>query len=163
MSDKILNTLPDDILNKICNELNISSLKNIIICDKSLYNVINPILNDRILKVKKICVKFLELRKYNFYDLAELNRDGYLVSLKSIINNPKYFEGKTIQFVSRFSYEFENPTEGEICEGSVATNIHNDWYIDINGGNFNMYQPLLESFILKGSTRIIKENIYKTF
>ena len=91
---------------------------------------------------------------YNFLDFKNLNRKGYLLNLKKAIDNPEIYEGKTIQCISAFQYNFSYIEAGNIVEGKLLKTDYDAWVI--LDKSVNKFHPFINPFILSKSIRLIR-------
>ena len=111
--------------------------------------------NNHFDKKINIIKKFLKKKLYyKFADLKNLNRQGYLLNLKKAVDNPGIYEGKTIQCISAFQYNFSYIEVGNIVEGKLLKTDYGAWVI--LDKNVNKIHPFINPFILSKSIRLIK-------
>ncbi len=154
-----MNDLPEDLINYLTSYLNIYDLSKLSLTSKYKYKVVSK----KILQIKNKVYKIVELfekRKNSFYDLRNLNRHGYLLNPKKLYNNPKEYENKKIQFISKFQYHPYTVPFGKVSEGYLYKNTDDTWNIEIKDNNLNdegiYFQYLFKPFIFNKSLRIIK-------
>ena len=105
-------------------------------------------------KINTIKRFFKKKLYYNFADLKNLNRKGCLLNLNKAVDNPEIYEGKTIQCVSAFQYNFSYIQEGNIVEGKLIKTDYDAWVI--LDKSVNKIHPFINPFILSKSIRLIK-------
>ncbi len=106
---------------------------------------------------KKINIikQFLKKKLYsNFSDFKNLNRKGYLLNLKKTLDKPEIYEGKTIQLISAFQYNFNYIEAGKIVEGELYKTEYGAWIV--HDKTLNKVHPFINPFILTKSIRLIR-------
>jgi hypothetical protein len=103
-----------------------------------------------------IIVNFIKKKfYYNFVDLKNLNRKGYLINSISIFKNPNKYKNKIIQCISSFQYDYRYIEIGSIIEGNIYKDIDTDAWVILDNQTKKIH-PFINLFILKTSFRIIK-------
>lgn len=88
----------------------------------------------------------------NFSDLKNKARNGHLINLDSILNNPQRYFYEKIQCISWFQYNMSYFEPGYIMEGYIHC-INGAWILsDIDT---NRIHPLINPFIFPKSIRLI--------
>lgn len=141
--------LPDDIFYLISKYLDYFSFQSL----KKTCIAISSIKDFYFFKKIKIVKYFFNKYIYqNYSDLKQINRNGHLINLESIVNNPSRYLNKKIQCISWFQYNFSYLPKGYIVEGFIHC-INDAWIIkDIES---NRFHPLIDPFIFPKSIRLI--------
>lgn len=114
------------------------------------FNIENNYFDKKINIIKNFIKKKLY---YNFFDLKNLNRKGYLLNLEKALNKPEIYEGKTIQLISAFQYNRLYIESGKIVEGKLI-NDNGAWII--YDYEKRKVHPFINPFILPKSLRLIQ-------
>ena len=153
--------LPDDIINILISYFNIYDLNRISLISKNF----NKIIQIKIIEIKKKIYKIFKLfihKRNSFYDLRNLNRNGYLINSEKLFKDPSKYQNKMIQFVCKFQYHPYNVPSGEVGEGYLIKNTDDTWNIDVKSNSFDndgvYFQFLFKPFILSKSLRVIKKS-----
>jgi hypothetical protein len=143
--------LPFDILYYITHFLD---YKSYYIFKKAFSSQLN-IENDFFDKKINIIKNFMKKKLYsNFADMKNLNRKGYLLNLEKTLNKPELYEGKTIQLISAFQYNFSYIEAGNIVEGKLIKTEYDAWVIFDK--TLNKVHPFINPFILERSIRLLR-------
>ena len=151
-----MDQVPPDILNYLMNYINFIEIGKLALTCKYFKNHYSNYCQN-INKKMRIIHKLFLIRKQNFYDLLNKNRQGYLINFNKIYKQPNKYIDKRIQFVARFEYMPYSIISGEIAEGYLSKNKDETYTIVLENSSMYKYQLLFQPFIMDKSLRVIKD------
>lgn len=144
--------MPVDINYIISKNLDYLSFTNLRLICKLLNNIDSRNFDEK----ANLFMNFIKKKfYYNFADLKNYNRSGYLINSISIFKNPKKYKNKIIQCISSFQYDYRYIEEGSIIEGTICKDNYTNAWIILDK-NTKKIHPFIDLFILRTSFRIIK-------